>query len=393
MSKGTFNAILLRVMPKSLLLIVNSPEFFISHRLPVALAARESGFDVHVATGPGRASRQIVDQGLSHHVISLSRSGRNPFVEFRSLWEIFRLMRTIKPSLVHLVTIKPVLYGGLMARIARVPAVVVAISGLGSVFVTHNRRNFWLREPIKWMYRLALGHQNIRVIFQNSDDRSVLVDAGAIHDDQTKLIKGSGVALGEYPVIPEPADVPVVIFASRLLKDKGVVEFVQAARILMARNIHAKFWLVGSPDPGNPTSVNEEQITEWRQQGVVEPMGFRSDIADLFARSNVVALPSYYGEGLPKVLIEAAACGRAVVTTDHPGCRDAIEVGKTGILVPVRDAVALADAIQALIEDPVTHKQMGMCGRALAEREFAIERVVDAHLAIYRELLVKGAKQ
>jgi glycosyltransferase involved in cell wall biosynthesis len=380
-------------MPKSLLLIVNSPEFFISHRLPVALAARESGFDVHVATGPGPACRQIVDQGLSHHVISLSRSGRNPFVEFRSLWEIFRLMRTIRPSLVHLVTIKPVLYGGLMARIARVPAVVVAISGLGSVFVTHNRRNFWLREPIKWLYRLALGHPNIRVIFQNSDDRSVLVGAGAIHDDQTKLIKGSGVALREYPVIPEPAGVPVVIFAARLLKDKGVVEFVQAAQILMARNIHAKFWLVGAPDPGNPTSVNEEQITEWRQQGVVEPMGFRSDIADLFARSNVVALPSYYGEGLPKVLIEAAACGRAVVTTDHPGCRDAIEVGKTGILVPVRDSLALADAIQALIEDPVTRKQMGMSGRALAEREFAIERVVDAHLAIYRELLVKGAKQ
>ena len=382
-------------MPRSLLFIVNTPEFFMSHRLPIALAALEAGFSVHVATGPGGAPgcQEIVNKGLSHYVIPLSRSGHNPFTELRSLWVIFQLMRTIKPNVLHLVTIKPVLYGGLLARIGKVPAVVVAISGLGSIFASHNRSSFWLREAIKRMYRIALGHPNIRVIFQNSHDRSVLVDAGAIHDDQTKLIKGSGVALTEYPVNPEPAGVPVITFAARLLGDKGVIEFVQAARILMARNIHAKFWLVGSPDPGNPTSVNEQQMTEWRQQGVVEPMGFQSDIADLFARSNVVALPSYYGEGLPKVLIEAAACGRAVVTTDHPGCRDAIEVGKTGILVPVRDSVALADAIQALIEDPATRKQMGMAGRALAEREFAIERVVDAHLAIYRELLAKGAKQ
>lgn len=378
-------------MSKSLLLIVNSPEFFMSHRLPIALSAREEGFNVHVATGPGGACQQIVDRGLSHHVIPLSRSGHNPFTELRSLWAIFRLMRTIKPDLVHLVTIKPVLYGGLMARIARVSAVVVAISGLGSVFVSHNRRSFWLREAIKRIYRLALGHPNIRVIFQNSDDRFVLVDAGAIHNDQTELIKGSGVALTEYPVNPEPADVPVITFAARLLKDKGVVEFVEAARILLARNIHAKFWLAGSPDPGNPTSVTEEQMAEWRQQGIVELMGFRTDIADLFVRSNVVVLPSYYGEGLPKVLIEAAACGRSVVTTDHPGCRDAIEAGKTGLLVPVRDATALANAIQSLIEDPISRKKMGAAGRALAEREFAVEKVVETHLRIYQELLRYGA--
>lgn len=364
-----------------------------SHRLPLALAACEAGFTVHVATGPGSACQQIEDQGLSHHIIPLSRSGHNPFAELRSLWAIFRLMRTIRPNLVHLVTIKPVLYGGLMARIARVPAVVVAISGLGSLFVSHKRRSRWLREAIKRIYRLALEHPNIKVIFQNPDDRSVLVDAGAIHNDQTELIKGSGVSLPEYPVHPEPADVPVITFAARLLKDKGVVEFVEAARILLTRNVHARFWLVGSLDPDNPTSVTQEQMAEWHSQGIVELMGFRTDIVDLFAKSNVVVLPSYYGEGLPKVLIEAAACGRTVVTTDHPGCRDAIEAGKTGLLVPVRDATALANAVQSLIEDPISRKKMGAAGRALAEREFTIKKVVETHLRIYQELLADGASK
>lgn len=278
-----------------------------------------------------------------------------------------------------------------MARIARVPAVVVAISGLGSVFVSNAKRSRWLREAIERIYRLALGHANIKVIFQNPDDRSVLVDAGAIHADRTELIKGSGVALSEYPMRPEPEGVPVVTFAARLLKDKGVVEFVTAAHILRAKNVRAKFWLVGSSDPENPTSVTEEQMAGWHLEGDVELMGFRTDISDLFAKSNLVVLPSYYGEGLPKVLIEAAACGRAVVTTDHPGCRDAIEADRTGLLVPVRDATALANAIQSLIEDPMRRRKMGAAGRALAEREFSIEQVVEAHLRIYRELLTKGA--
>jgi len=380
-------------MTEKLLFIVNVPEFFISHRLPLAIAARETGSEVHVATGPGSACQKIRDLDFPHHTIPLSRSGRNPFSELLSLWSIFSIMRTVKPSLVHLVTIKPVLYGGLMARLARVPAVVAAISGLGTVFVMRKPGRSWLRKSIELLYRIALGHPNIRIIFQNPSDRSVLIDAKAVRKEQTVLIRGSGVPLSVYSFFPEPEDVPVITFAARLLKDKGVVEFVEAARILLARNINATFWLIGSPDPDNPTSVTEDQVAEWGRQGIVVPMGFRTDIADLFARSNLVVFPSYYGEGLPKVLIEAAACGRAVITTDHPGCRDAIEPGQTGLLVPVRDSTALADAVQSLIEDPGRRMQMGLAGRALAEREFAIETVVDAHLRIYRELTANGASR
>lgn len=368
-----------------LLFVVNIPEFFLSHRLPLAIRARNAGFTVHIATGPGSACQEISELGFEHHLLPISRSGRNPLAELRTLWGLYRLMRTIRPDLVHLVTIKPVLYGGLTARLSGVPVMVAAISGLGTVFVDRDKKRSWMRRGIEWLYRLALGHPNAKVILQNPDDRAALIGMGAVHKDKTVLIRGSGVSLATYPMRPEPEGVPIVTFAARLLEDKGVREFVEAARVLKERGVVARFWLAGSPDPGNITSITEMELSDWSKDGFVEILGYRTDIPDIFANSNIVVLPSYR-EGLPKALIEAAACGRAVVTTDVPGCRDAIEPGATGLLVPVRDASGLADAIQFLIENPDQRKQMGTSGRALAEHEFAIEKVVDAHLAIYREL-------
>lgn len=369
-----------------LLFVVNIPEFFLSHRLPLATAAREVGFSVHVATGVGSDCDQIKKLGFPHHLLPLSRSGRNIFSELRSLWALYWLMRKVHPDLVHLVTMKPVLYGGLMARISGVPAVVAAISGLGTMFVNRERRRPWIRFCFKWLYRLALGHPNIKVVFQNPDDRALLVSLGAVRDEQTVLIRGSGVLLSDYLVLPEPEGLPVVTFAARLLKDKGVREFIEVARLLKARGVAAEFWLVGSPDPDNLTSITQNDVMQWSEEGLVKTLGYRSDISKLFAKSNIVVLPSYR-EGLPKVLIEAAASGRAVVTTDVPGCRDAIEPSLTGLLVPVRDVLALADAVQTLIGDTARRQQMGAAGRALAEREFAVEKVVDQHLAIYRGMV------
>lgn len=262
---------------------------------------------------------------------------------------------------------------------------VAAISGLGTIFIDRKWDRFWMRLGIEWLYRVALGHSNAKVIFQNPDDRAALIGMSAVRKEKTALIRGSGVSLATYHIRPEPEGVPVVTFAARLLEDKGVREFVEAARMLKERGVIARFWLAGSPDPGNLTSVSEDHLSRWSKEGVVEVLGHQSDIPDLFANSNIVVLPSYR-EGLPKTLIEAAACGRAVVTTDVPGCRDAIEPETTGLLVSARDAENLADAIQTLIEDPDRRKQMGASGRALAEREFAIEKVVDAHLEIYYEL-------
>lgn len=378
---------------RSLLFVVNAPEFFLSHRLPIAEAAKGLGYEVHVASAAGAAVDKIQAAGFQHHVVEFARSGQNPAVELRTLRQLFKLFRCLNPDLVHLVTIKPVLYGGLAARMTGTGSVVAAVSGLGTVFVSDSvvaRGRKWL---ITRLYKLAFNQKRLAVIFQNPVDRDTLLSTGTLQMSSTRMIRGSGVRLSEYPCLPEPEGKPAVVMAARLLKAKGVFEFVDAARILQARSVSVEMRLIGSSDPGNPTSVTQQDLDEWCSEGVVELLGYRSDIAYQYASANVVCLPSYYGEGLPKSLVEAAACGRAVVTTDHPGCRDAIRADESGLLVPVKNAVALADAIQKLVESPELRRWMGEAGRALAEEAFAIEKVVDQHLQIYEELLSEGQKR
>jgi glycosyltransferase involved in cell wall biosynthesis len=286
-----------------------------------------------------------------------------------------------------LITIKPVLYGGIAARLSGVPAVVAAVSGLGTVFLGQGGMAGVRRRMVSLLYRLAFKQRRLAVIFQNPDDRDTLLEMGALIAQQVRMIRGSGVALADYPVRPQPTVIPVVVMASRLLKDKGVFEFMDAARLLRARGVSVVMRLIGDPDPGNPSSVSEGDLEQWRSEALVELPGFMSDIAGQYAAANIVCLPSY-GEGLPKGLIEAAACGRAVITTNVPGCRDAITPGITGVLVQVKNATDLADAIHHLIESPDQMVRMGEAGRELAEEAFTIEKVVDQHMRIYQELLV-----
>jgi glycosyltransferase involved in cell wall biosynthesis len=236
------------------------------------------------------------------------------------------------------------------------------------------------------MYRLALGNRNLRVIVQNADDHDSLARAASLQGEKVVMIPGCGVDLSAFTPAPPPPGVPVIVMAARLLRDKGVHEFVAAARILKARGSRARFLLVGDPDAGNPTSIDEPELAAWRNETAIELLGYRTDIAQVFGRAHVVVLPSYR-EGLPKVLIEAAACGRAVVTTDVPGCRDAIEPGVTGLLVPARDAASLASAIERLLLDAGLRDRMGRAGRQLAERKYAIAKVVSAHMDVYRDLM------
>lgn len=372
-------------MKKRLLFVVNDAAFFLSHRLPIALGAQCSGYEVCVASMPGPAVTEIKKHGFSHVELPLTRSGKNPFSELFVLFSIYRLFLSWRPDLVHLVTIKPVIYGNIAARLAGVRGVVAAVSGLGFVFMASGLKASLFRTGVKWLYRFAFGKKNLRVIFQNPDDRDVLLAMAALEPRKVEMIRGAGVDLTHYSVLPEPEGKAVVSLAARLLVDKGIGEFIEAARLLKRRGVEAKFNLIGDTDPGNPSSLTSNDLDALRAEGLVELLGFRKDVAQLFANSHIVVLPSYR-EGLPKVLVEAAACGRAVVTTDVPGCRDAIEPDVTGLLVPVRDPFALADAIQRLIDDPKLRQQMGREGRELAEREFAIERVVRRHLDIYQEL-------
>jgi glycosyltransferase involved in cell wall biosynthesis len=270
---------------------------------------------------------------------------------------------------------------------------VTAVSGLGFVFVAKGIKATVRRRLVSLLYGLAMRHHNQRVIFQNPDDLTCLEKLVHLPDQKVTIIRGSGVDLSQYIALPLPNGVPVVLLAARLLVDKGVREFVQSAHILRKRGLSGqavRFVIVGEPDLDNRTSLQLDELAQWTKEGVVELWGHRSDMPQVIAAAHVVVLPSYYGEGLPKVLIEAAACGRVVVTTDHPGCRDAIDPGVTGVLVPLRDAVALANAIQELLSDPVRCATMGQAGRELAESAFDVRQVVAVHLQIYQELMDKS---
>ena len=376
-------------MHHTLLFVVNVDWFFLSHRLPIALEALRLGYEVHIATGLTDKLDELQRHGLVVHPLALDRSSAGVGNAWRTMVELWRVFRAVRPDVVHLVTIKPVLLGGLMARLAGVPAVVAAVSGLGFVFIAHGAKAAVRRWLVSAMYRVALGHRNLKVVFQNPDDRASLAKLAHLADSKVEMIRGSGVDLTQYHHTPLPPGLPVVLLAARLLADKGVREFVQAARLLKQQGVSARFCLVGSVDPANPASLTDAELTQWANEGLVELWGQRSDMPEVLTAAHLVVLPSYR-EGLPKVLLEAAACGRAVVTTDVPGCRDAIDPGVTGVLVPVRNAEALAEAIEGLINDPVRCQAMGNAGRALAERAFDVRQVVAAHLRIYQELIDKS---
>lgn len=372
-----------------LLILVNDLSFFLSHRLPIAKAAVAVGYEVCVGYGElgGVAPEVLARLGVSTYFVPMQRGGTNPLQELRSLYSIWRMYRFLQPDLVHLVTIKPYLYGGLVARFARVPGVVSAVAGLGSVFIRSDFRSRMFRAMLYPIYRLAFGHPNQSVIVQNQDNAGVLVNWGVLHSQKIRLLRGSGVDLTALTQFEEPSGVPTVCFAARLLRDKGVYDFVAAARLLRARGVEARFWLAGDADTKNPTGLTESELQSLRDEGVVEVLGYQKDIPSLYAKAHIVCLPSFYGEGIPKALIEAAAASRAVVTTDVPGCRDAIVPNESGLLVPVQAPEKLADALQWLIEHPVERVEMGKAGRLLAESEFAMEKIVQGHLEIYYELL------
>ena len=374
------------VTPKpKLLFVVNVDWFFISHRLPIALEAVTQGYEVHIATAITDRLHQLQSHGLVVHAISLDRSRQSLMDVWRTCDEIFSLYRRIKPDVVHLITIKPVLLGGLMARLASVPALVAAVPGLGFVFLDSGFKAMCRRWLVTRLYAAVFQHPNITIVFQNKDDFSLLQLSTGVDHAKLTTIPGSGVDISLFGISPLPSGMPLVVLASRMLVDKGVREFVGAANLLKQQGVIARFCLVGTIDPSNPSSLTQTELDTWAKHSSVELWGHRSDMPRVMAAATIVVLPSYR-EGLPKVLIEAAASGRAVITTDVPGCRDAIDAPRTGLLVPVRSVPALAQAIADLLGNPQRCIAMGRAGRQLAESRFDVRAVVQRHLAIYQEL-------
>ena len=378
----------LKSRPK-VLFVDNDVNTFYSYRVELARAARDTGFEVHIACPPGRSAQILESEGFQYYPVPMTRSGMKPWKELRTVLTLFRLYRKIEPDLVHHLRLKPVTYGGLAAYAARVPAVVGLLTGLGYVFTADTPKARILRKLVSFGCRTAFRHGNQRVIFQNGDDQSIFVDARILPAEKTVLIRGSGVDVQAFRPTPEPEGPPLVVLASRMLRDKGVVEFVEAATHLTAEKVRARFVLVGEVDPGNPTAISADQLRQWTNTGAVEWWGQQSDMQAVLAKSHIVCLPSLR-EGVPKILIEAAACGRAIVTTDAPGCREIVRHGENGLLVPVRDSRRLAEALRLLIENAPLRARMGLRGREIVVEEFSLERVVKETLNVYRELLAAG---
>jgi glycosyltransferase involved in cell wall biosynthesis len=366
--------------------LVTEDWYFVSHRLELAVAARRAGYEVVVATRIDRHGQRILEAGCSLRPVDFNRSGANPLEEFRTLLKLARLYREEAPDIVHHVAIKPVIYGSLIARITGVPNIVNALGGLGYVFSSVGLRAKILRWIVKPALRFALGGRNTRLIVQNSDDRDRIIADGLASASSIRLIRGAGVDPGVYRQAPVASNIPLVILPARLLREKGVVEFVEAARLLRERGIRARFALVGKPDLANPASVSQAEIDAWVSRGLVEYWGWREDMPAVFSQAQIACLPTYYGEGLPKSLLEAGASGCAIVATDIPGCREIVHHGKTGWLVPARDVEALANALRQAIEDPGLRRQYGSSMQALIAADFSLDRVIAQTLAIYREL-------
>jgi glycosyltransferase involved in cell wall biosynthesis len=361
----------------------------------IAQELRSRGFEVHVAAPREHAwaphtfsTSQIERAGFAFHPISLSKRGENPAAEFLTFLSILVLLWKVRPSIVHLLTIKPILYGGLAARLMRIPLRVNGFTGLGQVFVQQGVWGSARRFVVSTILRLSVGGINSVAIVQNEEDHQTIAGIAPAIRDRIVLVRGSGVDLRVFGYVPLPCDgPPIVLFASRLLWEKGVSIFVDAAGRLKRKGLSARFVVVGATVQSNPRAVPIWQLKAWVDEGLIEWWHYRDDMATVLASCNVFCLPTMYREGVPKVLLEAAAIGRPIVTSDISGCRDVVEDGANGFLCPVGDAEAVAVRLEALLADQEMAGRMGREGRRKAESHFGVERIVEQTLDTYRRIM------
>jgi len=369
-----------------LLFVVTEDWYFCSHRLQLAVAAQKAGYNVAVVTQETSHGDEIRQAGLRLIPIKFQRSGRNPFSDFMTIRSLIRIYRTEQPDLIHHVSLKPILYGSIAARFSGISNVINAMTGLGYVFSSENFFARFIRFLISPLLRYIFSARKTITIFQNVDDLKTLEDRNLVKHEQAVIIRGSGVDPDIYVPGKNNLDIPQIILVARMLWDKGVGEFVQAAKLLLAKGTTARFILIGETDSENPAAISIEQLKIWQDEKSIEWWGRRSDVQEILQRSTIACLPSYR-EGMPKFLLEAASAGLPIVTTDVPGCREVVINDENGYLVPPRNSEALADAIEKLLNDKTLRREMGRIGRVLVEREFGIEKIVKETLFLYQRML------
>ena len=373
-------------MKRRLLYVVTEDWYFCSHRLSLACAARDAGHEVWVATRIDQHEQKIRHAGFQLVPLQMERSSLSLSSQYRALRELTHVYRKVRPDIVHHVALKPVLIGSMAAQRAKIPTVVNALAGLGFVFASESPKARVLRPFIRAWFRRVLNRGNSRLILQNPDDARMFIDNKLITAARIVMVRGSGVDVHHYRVLPEPNAQPTVALVARMLRDKGIVELVEAARLLRAQNRNVRVILAGGLDELNPSCLRAEEIDAWEREGLIEWWGEVDDVRRVWAEAHLAVLPSYR-EGLPKSLLEAAACGRALIATDVPGCREIVQNEKNGLLVPVRTAAPLAAAMAHLLDNAPLRLHMAKAGRALVECEFAQARINAETLAVYEELM------
>lgn len=371
---------------KKLFIVVNVDWFFLSHRLPVALAAQKAGWDVTIVTADTGKLKDIEAKGLRTINLPMSRSGMNIIEELKTLKFLRDLYRREKPDVVHHVGMKTILWGTLAAKFSKVNGVVNAISGLGGFFAEDNKG--LMASVMPKVLKFSHDRKNLLCIFQNNEDKGLYVKNGIIKEEQARYIKGSGVNLNDFCYTPEPGEGKIrVILTARMIVEKGIFILTEAAEKLRSKyGEKVEFLLVGGIDD-HPGAITKEQLDAVCDGKYIQWLGYRTDVKELLQSSHIVAFPSYYMEGLPKSLIEADAIGRPVITCNSVGCKEAVIDGYNGCLIPTKDIDVLAEKLDVLLSDASLRQKMGRNSRKYAEENFSIDVVIERHLKIYNELI------
>lgn len=366
------------------ILFANTDWYLFNFRLAYADFLRENGWEVCFLSPDGEHAKKLEEAGFRHIAIEFSRNSINPLKETDTIRRIKAVYQREKPDLVHHFTIKCDIYGSLAAKDLGIKAVINSITGLGYIFLSEKPYVKVIREVVKHLYRKALN--GTEVIFENPDDRDLFLKMNLVQQENSHIILGTGIDTERFIPVPPPNSIPLTILPSRMIWDKGVGEFVEAARMIRESGVKARFALVGNNDIGNPTCIPFEKLTQWQKEGNVEWWGWQDDVATVISMCHIVCLPSYR-EGLPKILIEAASCGRPIVTTDVPGCREVVKDGINGYLVPPKNADKLKEALLKLIESEEKRSEMGKASRNFAEQQFSNQIINNGIYSIYQRAI------
>ena len=374
-------------VPPKILMVLNDKAWFWSHRLPLAEGIIKEGWNLTVAAAgvsddPGFETKTIKAIDLKAH-----GKGFNLLTELQLLISIFKAIKAAQPDLIHAITLRHAFYTGLAARLSGDKQCIFTIAGLGSLFSAESKKAKIMRLLALPFFRFAFHHKNAHIIFQNPDDAKAFQDCGAADSARSTIIKGSGVDLNKFKETPLPEGPPVFLFSSRLIREKGLREYVQAARLVKQKHKNASFLVAGDTNNTNPNSHTEDEVQAWHDDGSIEWLGHVDDMPTMLQGCHVFVLPSYYREGVPKVVLEAMATGRPIITTNMPGCRETVEDGINGFLVPPKDARALADQMNHILDDKDRLAAMGTASRAKAQAEFGVDSVVKRTLDVYKSCL------